>query len=246
MPHLWFPALGAAPVVLEWTFESGASAQAQTTASVTNVINITPNTGDLLVLSWWSFRASQFTGVTLSDTGSGGWTFSTSGSVGGYRGQLSWKVATSSDYNGGSGIAITCTATGGSGAISANAVECDVFRPPTGSGAIGVDLSHSQTGSSTGTAGITGSAGSGQPANTDQLSIASVGVFGGPPTGTNTFTGTSPTKNLNLCLTPNDSQLMVQYVAPVQCSATVGSNTWVLNWTSSQTYVINVATFYHT
>jgi hypothetical protein len=227
-------------VATNWTFQSGASTQSipQTTAAVTSAP--TPHTGDLMICAWGADRATTaFTSATIADTGSGGWTSISPGfqNRSTRSSQAWWKVATSSDFNGGSGITITVTGSGGSSTIAA-VIECDVFRLPTGYSVVGIDIAGGATPTSATTASWHPGSGSTSATFTDALaySNATSGTNSrGVVTGTNTFTGTSTAAALTQCFTQGSAADFIcgQYVGGVQASSTAASNTWVNTWTNS-------------
>lgn len=236
-----------------WSFKSANSSAVANNVNPIVTGTVTPNTGDLLFLSWSTARSGAgVTSAAPTDTGSGGWTaVGAINSLGGTftRVQAWWKVATSSDFNSGSGITITVTATGGSGSITNTFVEADVFRLASGTTpAIDLATSFGQQGATVTTVSRNPASGSSNSSFTDELAITALYTTGsnGGITGTNTFTGTSSAKNLAICLTANDAQLCNQFVGGVQASATAGSNTWVNTWTTAQFEAIFAATFSYT
>ena len=155
----------------------------------------------------------------------------------------------SSDLNGGAGITCTVTAAGGTGSIALSYVECDVFRLGGAHTSPALDL-HAVTTVSTihTTLSVSPAAGSGKPSFTDALALTF--IFTGTLTGaltTNTFTGTSPTANLNLCVLVTGRQAVSQYVSGVQGSATAATNVFTNGWAiqSNQAILIG-ATFTYT
>src|ERR1039458_10393463 len=85
-----------------WTFESGVSGETNAGAGTTATTpTITPNVGDLLVVSWGVKRATTVpTSCAISDTGANtGWTTHPAGlkALGLIAGLMWWRLATLAD-----------------------------------------------------------------------------------------------------------------------------------------------------
>lgn len=238
------------PPANAWTFQSAASGQ-NLSAALTTAITTVPNVGDLMVvpaMGWDNSTAP--TSLTVTDTGSGGWTAATAlvtdvPNASAMR--LFFKVALAADHNGGAGITVTITQSGGSGGGTHTAGECAVFR--LSSGTIGgVDLAASIAATGTGTTlSFSPASGSSQPTATDELAYTmtlAIAISTGP-TGTNTFTGASSTKNLTATLTAQHANFFGSYATQVQAAATAGGNVFVTSWTGATTAQALAATFYH-
>lgn len=249
---LLFPSLGSVTqTTTNWSFIAAGSGQSRTTSSATTVFTMKPNVGDLMVCGCFGRATGTIpTSLAVTDTGSSGWTAAltaVSNTGTGHLTGLFFKTATSADFNGGSGITVTVTQSGG-GANFITGGNGDVFRLSSGS-VTGKDLS----GSVVQTTGVTTlsanpGAGSGQPANIDELAYAFVdnpAAVTGVPTGTNTFTGTSAAANLAVTQSGLEGQFFAEWVGLVQASATAGSNTWVATWSGSAASTMVCATFYH-
>lgn len=244
-----FAAASSAPTP-GWTFKAGSSGVGSNAGAVAVTATITPATGDLLCLMAWQFRTTPFTSVAISDNGSGGWTsLGSFRSLGTASGQAYYKIATAADFNSGSGITVTATAAGGSGTIFNNFVEVDVF------GLVGtspvLDISSSASTSLVTTDSISPAAGSTHAAFTDELAWTGFGgqnggTGAGPPTGSNTFTGTSAAKALTECIATNDHFVFCQYATHCQASATAGTNVWKNTWTNPVNDIFFGATFAYT
>lgn len=203
-------------------------------------------------MTWHGNRATTpFTAVTIGDTGSGGWTAMGTIQTRGNMSALCWsKKATSADFNGGSGITVTFTASGGTGAITAYAI-CDFFFFPPGEVGYTVTqdlIAQGSVGTST-TVTLNPSAGSSQT-QTDEMAYiccSSAATAPGALTGTNTFTGTTPARNLTQLANPG---LLLNtyrtYGGLNRPSATAGSNAWVATWANSASLIVFAATFFWT
>ena len=246
----YYGALAVTPVAAtNWSYiGAGSFYTATSTLGITGTI--VPNVGDLVIVSVGTNTSiSPLTSYAISDAGSNGWTaiiaFS-SGNV--FSCRAWWKVAASSDHNGGSGVLVTVTGSGGSGTI-ANQLSGEVFRVGGGHSVTGLDLSAvvaTGTGGGT-TASFSPGSGSGQPSNTDELAWTSFASNNAVSlTGANTFTGTSPAANLAVSESGGGLTMVNQFVGLVQSSATAGSNTWKNTWTPGTNHTVIGATFYYT
>lgn len=230
-----------------WSAGSGVHYTLNTSATITGTI--IPNVGDLCIAAVGSQRATTpDTAYAISDAGSGGWTpivpIQTSADI---TGQAWWKIATSADHNGGSGVLVTVVASGGTGGINQNQLTVEPFSVSGGGTVQGLDLKGARNGTG-GNASFTWSpaSGSGQSSNTDELAWTSLMTYNTiTVAGSNTFTGTSAAANLNLGES-GGSKTQNQYVGGVQASATAGTNVWKNTWSSVADYALIGATFYYT
>lgn len=210
----------------------------------TYTITLVPTAGELVIVFLSSTKATTaYTGATAGDTGSGGWTQIAFDSSGGTAGVAFWKMANSVDNNGGSGITITLTGTGGSGGVAQFAISAERYATSVGT-VTGVDLTgHANT---TGTSlNVSPSIGSSESSNTDELAWAMVATNlnqGGA--GTWDFTGTSATTAMTASLA--NILLLSEYLGGVQASATAGTNVWATAWNTLRFAVAIGATFYYT
>jgi hypothetical protein len=231
-----------------WTFESAVSNVGSSSAAAASTGTVTPNVGDLMVVSAANIAGTTVnTAFAISDSSVGGasWTPIIGVGTNGLAIIRGWyKVANANDNNSGSGITVTATASGGSG-TNATYVECDIFRLPAGFAVLGLDIHNETFFTATTTSSFHGSAGSSYSGFTDALAFTALNTdnTNGGLTGTNTFTGTSAATNLALCLTTNDSRLANQYVGGVQASATTNSNTFENTWATSRSGNLFGATF---
>jgi hypothetical protein len=228
---------GGELMTTRWKFESAASGESSNTLAGVST-TVTPAVGDLMLMWWGANHAtSAFTSVGIADTGSGGWSapfsFITATTRTGF---AWWKVAESADYNGGSGISITVTGSGGAGTV-ANNVQCDIWRPPS----LAVPFLIGG-GNTTPTNTNTSSWATQSPllkytfladtlATTCIYSTGSIGAL----TGTNDFVGVN-TVNLALCLSGNDTLLCAQGAGGIQQAANTGS-TFTNSWSTSRTVI---------
>lgn len=253
---LWLPSLQVPTSTgTQWSFQSGVSSVVHGTASTIVTGTVTPNTGDLMVCSWYNQRGtSGDTSAAITDTGSGGWTaIAALQSAGGtaQTGQAWWKQAASSDHNSGSGITVTVTPSGGTGTLLQD-LECDIFRLGGGHTTPAADITATtNTTSTVTTVSYSPGSGSGHASFTDALAWASTYARSGTArSGTNTFTATSAATTLTQALTPisGDPPLAFnEYSGLNQASATAGTNVFVTSWTGSSNRVISFgATFVYT
>jgi hypothetical protein len=229
-----------------WTPRAATGFSASTAAFSGTV---TPQVGDLIIITWHGNRATTaFTGVTIGDTGSGGWTgFSTMQTRVLMTGLTWFKQATSADFNGGSGITVTITASGGSGTIANYALVDSFFLNVTGGSAyiIAGDILSATTSAATTTITVTPGAGSGL-GQTDELAYFAYSSNSAPgnATGTNTFTATTPTRQLIQIANPGLLLGTVrEYAGLNQPNATAANNKWVATWASSIGGIASAGTF---
>ena len=218
-----------------WTY-SGASAIGSGVSSA--VVAVIPPVGSLMVVSGRCVETISVSSIGISDTGSGGWQAIDGAISAKMICQGWWKIATSADYNGGSGINVTVTQTGGVG-TAVHEAECDIFTVPAGYGILGLDTYGYAVGGTVSTLSATGSVGSSYSSSTDALAWTLLAMptsnTNGGRTSTNTFTGTSAAANLANCVTTANTLLLNQYVGGVQASATAATNVWVNTWTNART-----------
>ena len=232
-----------------WTFESGVSAVGSGATLALATGTVTPQVGDLMVMSGGLSGTGTLTSYSISDSSSGGasWT-ATLGAVetsGTLHTQGWWKIANAADA-----VGITVTATGVGLTGPSHRVECDIFRLPLGFSVVGADIAAGgASGSAVSTLSWSPASGSGK-GFTDALALTSLytGTLsnGGisSTAQTNTFTGTSAqSSNMAVALTTNQTVLAVQYIGGVQASGTAGTNVWKNTWTTAHGLVTVGSTF---
>jgi hypothetical protein len=200
-----------------------------------------------MIVGWSIFIVGTPSTVTISDTGSSGWnTIRPWGSFASWAYSGWWKIATSADFNSGSGITITVTQNG-STTVTGHAIACDTFRVSSGS-VLGKDLGWGDINNAAGT-GSTYSPGFGasQPSNTDQLSWSFLTIQGANSISPSySFMGTSPLAiGVRALQAGTTTEADTFYVGGVQADAVAASNHWALTWGVSDPWVIMSGTFYH-
>jgi len=229
-------------IVTKWAYQSALSNVGTTTTGTVTSGAVRPNVGDIIVaVVGFSAATNPPTSIDISDNSVGGATWApisalrTNGNKLTVRGW--WKTANAADYNSGSGISVSATESGGSGAIVGR-IQADIFRLPSGYVCLGVDLVGSiGTNSSVTTETWSPDYGSSYPTNNDELTIMAYFLGGNTasPTGTNTFAGTSAAKSMTQMIA--DTHLGVMQTSGVQASVTAGSNVWVQTWSAARAVV---------
>ena len=213
---------------------------------------VTPNIGDLVVVSAASFQTATGPGtLTITDSLGGAWTTQVATFVENTLTAVAmfFRIATAADHASGFTVTITDSGTGGTPRCE---VEVDLFRFSSGF-FTGGDLSaHGGNLASVTTFSFSPSAGSSQPLNINELAVvAFYNQNGGPgPTGTNTATGTSAPINLAPIISPaivngQAGGLYVQFCTGFEGSLTPGTNVFTVTYSpTASSMVAMAATFY--
>lgn len=231
-----------------WTFESADSAVSPHTNTATATTGtVTPNVGDLMVLSMTNECATTAAASFApgdSSVGGASWnTIYTVTAVGKFGAGAWWKIANTNDYNSGSGITTNVTESGGAGTISTYA-ECDIFRV-TGFTIRGIDMKGegSQTAAGTSFTPVDMLVGSSYPNFADALAWGMLG--GGTQLGNGgggvDFNGVS---SMTLCLATNSDELVNQYLGGQKGTTVAVSTFLAASWITSRADAIVIgATF---
>ena len=213
---------------------------------------VTPNIGDLVVVSAASFQTATGPGtLTITDSLGGAWTTQVATFVENTLTAVAmfFRIATAADHA--SGFTVTITDSGAGGTPRCE-VEVDLFRFSSGF-FTGGDLSaHGGNLASVTTFSFSPSAGSSQPLNINELAVvAFYNQNGGPgPTGTNTATGTSAPINLAPIISPaivngQAGGLFVQFCTGFEGSLTPGTNVFTVTYSPTASSMVGMAaTFY--